>query len=866
MCLNETKATANTIFNIPGYTLATRKERKTKGGGGCAILVKDYVDCRELEVPEEDICAITLYINKKEVCIISTYWGFAQTIEPTQNALKTILNNHRHCIILGDFNAHHSHWDTLMRPNKRGKEVKALTKDFNLTIFNQPNTHTAHNQHQNKRSTTIDLAIATELIASKDFLSLHITDAPVEGKHYHSPLILSLKTHITDHPITSQKIISKCNWEKFRNNMIQTCRALGPLQASAPLHQIDSHIAKFTSDMAKHLWDSCPTRKQHQGLHRISAQLLQKIKLKQTLQRQAKDHPNIPQIKSQLNTLRKEIATELVQEKDARIQREIAGMNPRNSKKFWQTFNHTFNTQQKEKKHLTLIDPTTGNKTTNNSENATVFAKHLQAVHQTHKDTTMNHQHKQEVDAWAEQQPHLFQPTQTPQTPEDDYCRPFTHTELTNALKTMNFKSAPGKDTIPYRAIQELPQEAKEHLTHIYNICLSRGYFPKEWKIATGRMILKPNKPRNNPGSYRPISLLNCLGKTFEKLLTTRIHQFIDDKKLINTWQRAYLPNKEANEHIYSLGNYINAAKSKKKLAALLLIDVEKAFDAVWHNGLRMKLHNMNLPPTLLRIISSFLQDRTIQVKEGNNTSHKVPLDAGTPQGSILSPLLFLLYVNDVPIIEPIRCTQYADDIGLYTSHKNKNYLQRSMQRQINTLEDWCHQWFIKLNSKKTQLILFKPQIKQKPKLKMAGTDIETTDRATLLGTTLDPRMNMMPHLDTIKQKIAPRIKKLIELRNWGATKHSLRLIYLSLIRPIMETGYHLGLQEPKYMKKLQIIQNKCLRTIVWAPYREPSEPLHIQLQVPPIKEYLQKRQQKALSRYQGSELQKSINSAISAM
>ena len=163
----------------------------------------------------------------------------------------------------------------------------------------------------------------------------------------------------------------------------------------------------------------------------------------------------------------------------------------------------------------------------------------------------------------------------------------------------------------------------------------------------------------------------------------------------------------------------------------------------------------MRLPPILLRITSSFLQNRNIQVKEGNDISQKVTLEAGTPQGSILSQLLFLLYVNDVPITEPIKCTQYADDIGLYTSHKNKNYLQRSLQRQINTLEDWCQKWLIKLNSKKTQIILFRPQIKQKPIITMGGNQIESTDKATLLGTTLDPRMNMMANL---KHKIVPRI------------------------------------------------------------------------------------------------------------
>ena len=648
--------------------------------------------------------------------------------------------------------------------------------------------------------------------------------------------------------------------------MKQTCQKLGQLQTSAPEHEIDTYIAKFTRATAKHLWDNCPTKTHHQGLHRVSAELLQKIKLKHRLQRQARDHPNIPQLRTQLNATRKEITLKLTQEKDNRVQRDIAGMDPKNSKNFWQTFHNTLNKNTKNKNHTTLEDPASGKKTTNNKENATLFANHLQTVHQTHKDTFMDDQHKQQIDHWTQQQAYLFNPTTTPQNLNEAYCNPFTPADLEKALKTMNYKSTPGEDTIPYRAIREFTEEANKLLLHIYNICLARGYFPRDWKIATGKMIKKPNKPKGNPTSYRPISLLNCLGKTLEKLIASRIHTFIDDNQLMNTWQRAYLPGKEANEHIHTLGNYLRAAKNKNKLAALLLIDIEKAFDAVWHNGLRKKLHSMKLPPILLRITSSFLQNRKIQVKEGNDISHQVPLEAGTPQGSILSPLLFLLYVNDVPITEPTKCTQYADDIGIYTSHKNKNYLQRSLQRQIDTLEAWCSKWFIKLNSKKTQLILFKPQIKQKPVITMGGNQIVPTDKATLLGTTLDPRLNMKENLATIKQKIAPRITKLIELRNWGATKQSLRLIYLTLIRPIMETGYHLGIHVPKYMKKLQIIQNKCLRTIIWAPYREPSEPLHHLLRVPPIEEYLANRHEKALQRYQGSRLQESINTAISLM
>ena len=154
------------------------------------------------------------------------------------------------------------------------------------------------------------------------------------------------------------------------------------------------------------------------------------------------------------------------------------------------------------------------------------------------------------------------------------------------------------------------------------------------------------------------------------------------------------------------INEYMKKVKEHKKLAVLLLMHIEKAFDAVWHNGLLKKLHDMELPSDILRIISSFLTYRTIQVKIGNTLSEVVQLLAGTPPGSILSPLLFILFVNDIPVTQACQVTQYADDIAIYTSHRNPRYLEAHLQKQVDELEDWCEYWLIKLNAKKTQLRL----------------------------------------------------------------------------------------------------------------------------------------------------------------
>ena len=280
-------------------------------------------------------------------------------------------------------------------------------------------------------------------------------------------------------------------------------------------------------------------------------------------------------------------------------------------------------------------------------------------------------------------------------------------------------------------------------------------------------MIQKPNNPKDNPASYRPISLLNCMGKLFEKIISNRIQEFIEDNNIINPWQQAYQPHKEANEHIMIINEYMKKVKENKTLAALLLMDVEKAFDAVWHNGLLKKLHDMELPSDILRIISSFLTDRTIQVKIGNTLSEVVQLLAGTPQGSILSPLLFILFVNDIPVTQACQVIQYADDIAIYTSYRNPRYLEAHLQKQVDELEDWCEDWFIKLNAKKTQLMIITSQNSRKMiPITVRNNQVEIQDSTILLGTTLDRTMNLKPHITSLINKTAPRIEKLRQLQH----------------------------------------------------------------------------------------------------
>ena len=162
--------------------------------------------------------------------------------------------------------------------------------------------------------------------------------------------------------------------------------------------------------------------------------------------------------------------------------------------------------------------------------------------------------------------------------------------DVNAALRKVKGRTAPGADEIPSLALKRASPKFVEILAQLFTICMLAGYFPGAWKSATGIMIPKPGKDHKLPGSYRPISLLSCVGKLFERVLSTRLSLHLDEINIYSPFQRAYRKGMEGGEHIFRLSEQLTAAHGKGFKTAVASLDVEKAFDAVWHNGLRHKL------------------------------------------------------------------------------------------------------------------------------------------------------------------------------------------------------------------------------------------------------------------------------------
>ena len=251
----------------------------------------------------------------------------------------------------------------------------------------------------------------------------------------------------------------------------------------------------------------------------------------------------------------------------------------------------------------------------------------------------------------------------------NSFCSPFSLTELSTAISNFSSSTASGPDQIAYPLLKHLPEPAQLLLLSLFNRSWHSHTFPSCWKATTIIPIHKPGKPTSSPSFFRPFFLTSCISKLFERLIFSRLTFHLELNHLLSTCQAGFRPGRSPLDQNLSQSIWDGFQKKKPPDRTILaFVDFSKAFDSVWHSALFHKLLSLKLVPCFVLWVHSFLSDRRVKIQVGGSHSRSFRIRRGVPQGSVLGPVLFILFVDDITKDLP-RCAHaslYADDLAIF--------------------------------------------------------------------------------------------------------------------------------------------------------------------------------------------------------
>ncbi|KAL8603552.1 hypothetical protein ACOMHN_052781 [Nucella lapillus] len=383
-------------------------------------------------------------------------------------------------------------------------------------------------------------------------------------------------------------------------------------------------------------------------------------------------------------------------------------------------------------------------------------------------------------------------------------------------FKDLNPSKAPGPDGISPRLLRELAEELAPAFTLLCQSSLNTGIVPKDWRTANVTPVFKKGD-RYRPENYRPIFLTSVPCKVMEHIITSSVMNFAEENGKITEAQHGFRRQRSCESQLIGLVDDLTTNMEDGKQTDALIMDFSKAFDKVCHSLLLHKIYSLGITGNIHTWIKGFLSDRQQSVVVEGATSSPVPVESGVPQGSVLGPSLFVLYINDMPTGLSSTARLFADDT---LCHKTISSItdQQALQNDLNCLAEWEQQWLMSFHPDKCQTLQVSRKRNPLPsKYTLRDHSLEKVSKAKYLGVTITSDLSWSPHISNISNH-ANKTLGLLRRNLKIGSKRIKQKAYTSLVRPTLE--YTSSVWDPYTDKDIKMLEKIQRRVARWVTHR----------------------------------------------